>query len=136
MHLGEYCLGDEYRNAHMSKIEQDPETMETMLNWTSNPNRICYFCGNVGTGKTYFAAAWYNLLKEQGKTVRIYTEQLFFSHLMGCMNQNMDPHYELQRISECDNFILDDMGSSKNSEWKGEMLLAFVNYRSSHSDNF
>jgi DNA replication protein DnaC len=130
--VGDWCLGNQYRNAHMARIEQDQETVAKMHAWTGNPKSICYFCGNVGTGKTYFAAAWYNLLKEQKKHVRIFTEQLLFSHLMSCMDHKIDPHFEMSRICETDNFILDDMGGAKHSEWKEEMLLAFLNHRTSN----
>lgn len=130
---GDFCLGREYRDAHLARIEQELSVTEKMLEWMNKPNNIFYFCGNVGNGKTYFAAAWYNLLKEKSKTVRIFTEQSFFSHLLTIMNLNKDPHAELERLCEVENFILDDMGSSKPSEWKDEMLLSFVNHRSANN---
>lgn len=132
-HPGDFCLGDEYRNAHLAKIEQEIEVTEKMLTWMNNPNNIFYFCGNVGNGKTYFASAWYNLIKEKRKDIRVFTEQSLFSHLLTIMNQNHDPHFELARLCEVENFILDDMGSSKPTEWKDEMLLSFINHRSSNN---
>lgn len=131
--IGDYCFGTDYRDAHLSKIHQSEENISKLHAWTLNPRSLLYFCGSVGTGKTYFAVAWWNFLKEQNCNVRVFTEQLLFSYLMGLMNQNQDPHYELKRICETEYFILDDMGSSKPSEWKDEMLLAFVNYRTSNS---
>lgn len=131
--VGSFCFGEDYRDAHMSKIEQDPDVCIRMLAWMKNPNNLFYFCGNVGNGKTYFAAAFYNYLIEQKKNVRVFTEHHLMSHLKGGMDKHLDPHIELQRICEADYFILDDMGSTDITDWKKEMLLGFVNLRCSNN---
>jgi DNA replication protein DnaC len=127
--IGGYCFGREYDDAHMSKIEQDPEHAIKMLAWMKKPDHMFYFCGNIGNGKTYFAAAWYHYLIEQKKSVRVFTEPGLYSHLKLTMANKMDPHFELKRLCETEYFILDDMGSTRNSDWQGDMLLDFVNHR-------
>jgi DNA replication protein DnaC len=131
--IGGFCFGEHYKDAHMAKIKQENSIAEKMLNWMINPFNIMYFCGNVGNGKTYFAASWYNLLRETKKNVRVFTDQTFFSHLMTCMSNGTDPLWELSRICECDYFILDDLGSCKLSDWKAEILLEFINLRGSNN---
>ncbi len=131
--VGAFCFGNYYKNAHMAKIDQEEYVTEKMLSWMNSPHNILYFCGNVGNGKTYFAAAWYNLLRETQKNVRVFTDQTFFSHLMTCMSNGTDPLWELARICECDYFILDDLGYCKTSDWKAEILLEFINLRSSNN---
>lgn len=131
--IGGFCFGDDYKDAHMSRINQDPDVALQMLSWMKSPFNIMYFCGNVGNGKTYFASAWYNMLREGMKNVRVFTDQTFFSHLMTCMSNGTDPLWELARICECDYFILDDLGSCKTSDWKAEILLEFINLRSSNN---
>lgn len=129
--IGSFCFGKEYETAHLSKIEQSPEVSDKMIEWMRKPNNIFYFCGNVGNGKTYFAAAWYNLLKELKKNVRIFTEPGLFSHLKNHMH-DVDPYYELSRLCEADNFILDDLGSGIKSDWRNELILEFVNVRTAN----
>lgn len=130
MYPGEFCLGDEYKNACLSRVEQSREIMDKFFSWTKDPKHIFYFCGNVGTGKTYLAAAWYWSLREKRKHIRIFTESSLFSHLLHVQNElGWEPLKELERLCDVDYFILDDMGSAKPSEWKAEMLLGLVNYR-------
>ncbi len=133
MDRSDFPFGVHYRDAHLSKINQPPEIIEKMLNWVKKPNNLFYFCGNVGNGKTYFAAAYWNYLFELGKNFRCYTEHSLFSQLMKIMNEKQDPHWELERLCQAPYFILDDMGSSKSSDWKNEMMLAFVNHRTTNN---
>jgi len=101
-----------------------------MVKWAFDPKNIFYFCGNVGTGKTYFAAAFYNFLIEQKKPVRVYSEQFLFNELKVCMNlEDWGPTYRLQVICEAEYLILDDLGSSKMTEWQKEMLFYLVDTR-------
>lgn len=127
--IGEFCFGKRYLEAHVAKIEQSEEITQKMFEWAKKPKNIFFFCGNVGNGKTYFAAAWYNLLKENNKNVRVFTENQLFTYLQGFYTRGEDADYELKRICQCDYMILDDMGSSKPSEWRSEVLLNFLNYR-------
>ena len=58
-------FGYEYHDAHLSKIDQDPEVVKLIYQWIEKEKYILYLSGNVGTGKTYFAAALWNYLKEK-----------------------------------------------------------------------
>src|SRR5690606_22585337 len=127
--IGEFCFGKRYLDAHVAKIEQSEEITQKMFEWAKNPKNIFFFCGNVGNGKTYFAAAWYNLLKENKKNVRVFTENQLFTYLQAFYNRSEDAEYELKRLCECDYMILDDMGSSKPSTWRHDVLLNLVNFR-------
>lgn len=60
-----YPFAKEFREAHLSKIEQPAKIIERLLEWTKKPKNLLYFAGSVGCGKTYFSAAFYNFLKEK-----------------------------------------------------------------------
>lgn len=126
-------FGKDYEEAHMSRIDQSQEIINKMVEWMKNPNNIFYFCGRVGNGKTYFAAAFYNFMIENGKNIRAFTEPKLFSHLLNYQSEGGNPDYEIERLCECDYFILDDMGSDKSSEWKQKIILSFINFRSSNN---
>jgi DNA replication protein DnaC len=127
----EYPFHEEYKNAQMSKIYQDDETMTKLLNWFKNPEYIFLFTGYVGTGKTYFVSAIYNHWIDEKKNVRAYTEDSFLSHLKSGFKEGIDAVYEIKRLCECDIFILDDLGHSRMNEWQRDMIFNLIDIRSS-----
>lgn len=126
-------FGDDYISAHLSKVEQDDEVMNKIIPWFSKPKNILYFCGNVGTGKTYLSAAWYNELHDQKKNVRVFKEYYLFAHLREIISKGWDWNIELNRLCEVPYFILDDMGSSQITDWQKEVLFSFLDNRYSSS---
>ena len=124
-----FPFGKNLKDAHMAKIEQSAEVTQKIFLWIEKQKNIFYFCGNVGTGKTYFCAAWYNFLKEQGKNVRAFSEYKLFGILRSVIQNNWDPLHELEKICDSPYLILDDMGSSSMTDWQKDMLFEFVNMR-------
>ena len=126
----DYPFGETLRNAHLAKVVQSEDCIKKISNWVKAESNIFYFCGNVGTGKTYFCAAWYNHLIEQKKRwVRAFVEYEFFTMLREEISKNFDPFHKIKSICECPYVILDDMGSSSMTEWQKEMLFEFINMR-------
>jgi len=118
-----------YKDAHLAKIKQGPEVMSILTEWITDPKHILFYFGNVGTGKTYLCAAWYQSLREERKNVRAYTEQSFFRDLKITIQNGWDPGKRIRDICDADYCILDDMGSSTMTEWQKEMLFDFINQR-------
>jgi DNA replication protein DnaC len=127
--FGNYFLGKQYQEAHLSRIEQSEDIINIMLEWVKKPQNIFYFSGNIGNGKTYFAAAWYHFLKEKNKNVRIFNHVDLNNYLLECSNEKMNWKSELKRICECDYMIIDDVGSSDMSSFRNDVLLELVNNR-------
>ena len=147
-----YPFAKEFRNAHLSKIEQPDDVIEKLKNWTTNPKNLLYFAGSVGCGKTYFSAAFYNYLKEKHEELskkaweerkdgtinpprwdyRYFTEYGLFSNLRGHINQGHDWEACLERICENTFLILDDMGASRLSEWQIDVLHTLIDLRVSN----
>ena len=124
-----YEFSNEHKDAHLSKIEQNQEIINALFEWVKNPKNILFFCGNVGTGKSYFCSAFKNHIKEKKLNIRDYSEQYFFSELKQTIQMDWDPLRRIKDICECEYVILDDMGSSKMTEWQKEMLSEFIDLR-------
>ncbi len=124
-----YSFGDHYKNANLPGIQQSPEHMKILCDWANNPKGFLVFCGNVGTGKTHFCAAFHNYLIEQNKNIRSYSEQYFFNELKQTIQMNWDPIGRIREISSSHHLILDDMGSSKMTDWQKEMLSELIDMR-------
>mgnify|MGYP001037883228 CR=1 FL=1 len=124
-----FPFGKSLENAHVAQIDQSKEDIEKILNWIDGKKNILYFCGNVGTGKTFLCAAFYNFVKEKNKHIRAFTEYKLFGLLRAEIQKNFDPLMKIEQICESPYVILDDMGSSSMTEWQKEMLFEFVNIR-------
>jgi DNA replication protein DnaC len=125
-----YPFHEEYQKASMPKIIQEDEIINKLNAWYKKPQYLFYFTGKVGTGKTYFAASIYNLCVENKVNVRAFTEANFLSHLREGMDK-IDAIAEVNRLCECDVFILDDLGSSSMTAWQKENLFTMVDIRCS-----
>jgi DNA replication protein DnaC len=130
-----FTFNNKYHTAHLSKLEHDPGIIQTLRGWIKNPKNILYFCGNAGNGKTYFAAAYYNYLKEHNKHVRAYDEKFLMAELKTCINlSDWSPDYRVQIICESNYLIIDDLGSTlsskkEESEWKKDQLFHLLDLR-------
>jgi DNA replication protein DnaC len=126
-----YPFNEKYRDAHLARVEQSPEIFETLIAWTKKPKNILYLCGSVGTGKTYFSAAWYNHLIEKKFQyhVRVFREPDFYGTLNQCIDRGWSINEELKRLCQVPFFILDDMGCDKMTEHKYAVLESFIEAR-------
>jgi len=131
---------DEY--AHLSKVDQPPEVLDKILPWLRNPSGFFLFLGSVGIGKTYLCSAICNAWEEkQEETKKIgqrwhdfyyVDENRFISQLKKTMSDNGGCVEDLIQ-DRCDSnplFIYDDFASSMQmTDWKHEMLYAFIEHR-------
>lgn len=129
----QFCFGEDYRNAHLAKVDQSEETIKRVVDWINAEKNVLHMAGNKGTGKTYLTAAIYNSLIEKGKNIRIFKELDFFSDLKECISNNWDTTKRIHQICETEYVILDDLGSSVMNAWQKEQLQAFLDIRVSNS---
>lgn len=122
-------FGYEYHDAHLAKIDQSAEVIEKILSWVKSERGIFYFCGNVGNGKTYFAAALWNFLKEKNEYNRTFSESEYFTEIKKVIAKDWDYSAEVKRLCETKWFILDDLGSSQMTDWQKEVLFTTVETR-------
>lgn len=135
-----YEFGNRFENAHFSRLEQNPDMTRILCNWCAEPKNFLFFHGNVGTGKTYFCAAWFNAIREQADkqrkelkypflSYRAYSEQHFFNELKHAIQLGWNPVDRIRTICDSDFIILDDLGSSKMTEWQIEMISELIDLR-------
>ena len=88
------------------------------------------FLGNAGSGKTYFCAALMNALKEEKKHYFFIREKEFFDGLIYAMqNDGESADYEMQKVSEMPFLVIDDVGASKDSEFRQESIFDLIDRR-------
>lgn len=120
----------EYWDAHLSKVRLPEDILNRILDWTKNPKDILFFASNPGVGKTYLAAAIANDWDEKGFPFRAFNERSLLSQLRGIVREgNCDYEYELRRLCDCPFFILDDLGTAKETEFQKEVIFDFVDIR-------
>jgi primosomal protein dnaI len=88
-----------------------------------------YLQGDFGVGKTYLLAWLARALAEMGKKVIFLHTPSFFANLSTHIKeQNLDE--EINRISQADILILDDIGAESLSQWsRDDVLGAILQYR-------
>lgn len=106
----------EHKEAHLCKVKHSDEINAKLISWTTKPynqKHTLIFSGNVGNGKTYFAAAYYNYLVERGENVRVYDETYLLDELRLCWEMTGESEgHRREVITDCDYLILDDLGST------------------------
>lgn len=111
------------RNPVMAKarqyVEHWPEAREKALG--------LLLWGDVGTGKSYFAACIANALLEKGASV-IMTN---FSRVLGTLGAfySADRNKYLDELAACDLLIIDDFGMERGTEYSLEQIFSVVDAR-------
>ena len=120
---------EEFWEAHLSKIALPEDVLEKVITWSRNPQYILFFCSNPGAGKTYLTAAMANDWEERKIPWRRFDERQLLSHLRNGIKENVDYEYELKRLCDCPFFILDDLGTAKQTDFQKEIMFDFVDIR-------
>lgn len=81
--------------------------------------------GNVGTGKTYFAAAIANALIDNSYKVRMTSFSIIAKELWNAS----DKQGYIKQLNACDLLILDDLGAERNSEFMQENVYDVIDAR-------
>jgi len=106
----------DHKEAHLADVRHSPEINDKLIGWTRKSfqdKHALIFSGNVGNGKTFFSAAYYNYLKEKNENVRVYDETFLFGEIRKCWEMpGESQEHRLDRITDVDYFILDDLGST------------------------
>lgn len=84
------------------------------------------FSGELGTGKSYYAAAVVNALRNKGVSSMIVTT----SRLLNAIKASKDPQAIIDGLNKFHFVVLDDLGSERDTDYAVEQLENFVNTRS------
>lgn len=86
------------------------------------------FFGPPGTGKTFATACISNYLMEHGKTVLVYSLDLYLSKIKACFGDTEEELLKL--VNSCDLLVLDDFGGdSPLSKWALSKVFNLIDLR-------
>lgn len=133
-----------YQNADLDTLRDDDnnrEIIQTVCDYAANfkqmlpseenltPNKNgLFFCGTVGTGKTYLAAAIANRVLEMGFQVKFTTMIDLQSRLIGAMNSG-GVNRLLDDYEKVPLLVIDDLGKESLKEWGATQIFAILNAR-------
>lgn len=81
--------------------------------------------GPVGTGKSFYAAAVVNALRERGVSAIIVTT----SRLINLIMERKEPQSVVDELNKFHLVVLDDLGAERDTEYAVEQLENFINAR-------
>ena len=127
-------FGPDFENAHFSRLHQDAELIKTFVNWRDSKANILFWGAkktgqNIGNGKTYFCAALWNFLKEHNANVRAFNENDYYSAVKEVISRGWDYNEHAKRLCEIKWLIIDDLGSSKITDFTKECIYTLVDTR-------
>lgn len=123
--------GKSYRFIAREALSAAMSFANSIARGISRPGLI--FEGDVGSGKTFLAAAIANNLITKGVNVEFIIVPEFLDELRNNIQKEGDNNNILiNRIKNSDVLILDDMGAHNFSPWVQNILFTIVNYRLNH----
>lgn len=131
MKFEDYNFGAKFTDAHLSKVVLPNDAGEKINGWFKNPKNFLVFCGNPGLGKTYLCACYVKECLEKNYPIRYFNENSLLQHLRQAIKDDLDYEYELKRLCDCPYFILDDLGSARQTDWSKDAIFSFVDIRHS-----
>jgi DNA replication protein DnaC len=122
------------------KTIQIPKVIKQDVNWLRTSGNHFYLMGDVGTGKTLYAAMLtYESIhrqffeeKREGAIVRhlfISVSDLLQNIKASFSIENSQESVIIKKYSEIDWLVLDDFGIEKTSDWALQVLYLIVNHR-------
>lgn len=128
-----FGIGVKYVNASLSRWNANLSHAEYVLRWLQKPKDFLVQVGKCDTGKTYFCAAIANFFLNNKKNVKYYNSHRLIEEIQKGMAKDITAYETIGKMAAYDFFILDDLGSSLNTEWQKEMFLDLIDQRYSNS---
>ncbi len=127
-----FGLGSRYVNASLVKCNANPEINQEISNWIKDAKNMCVIVGPTNTGKTYFSLAIANYFLDQKRNVKYIMYRRLFEDIQKAIQKNENQYSIIEKLSEAEILILDDVGASTNTEWQKEMFLDLIDRRYSN----
>lgn len=104
--------------------------INSILEWTKNPQGFITIQGPVGSGKTYCASAIYEIIRERFKNVFKKTEMQLFFHCWKPSEKNESDcdfvNLPLESIKDYDLIILEDIGHFHERDFCREQIANLI----------
>lgn len=128
-----FRMGSLFKHASLSRLNLSPETHKNLSKWVQSKSKFLTIMGNPGTGKTYICAAVLNFLIENKQECFYITQRRMMSYIQQGIAENKHQYTLVDELAAYPVLIIDDIGSSTNTEWQKDMLLELLDQR--YSDN-
>lgn len=126
----EFRIGSNYLNASVNNWHVAQYMHDITSQWLKKPERFLVYQGIPGSGKTYFCAAVGNFLFSIQREPRYIHIRDFVDNCKKTFDQtSQNESGYIRKICSCDVLILDDLGSTMNTEYQKEVLLALIDIR-------
>ncbi len=122
-----FNLGSRFANATLSKSLLTPNEQTLIHNWIKAAKGFLIFLGEPECGKTYTCAAIGNFISQ--KDVVYFNMRMLYQRLQNAIQTDHNQYTVLDEICSKDVVILDDIGSTSNTEWQREMLYELIDQR-------
>jgi len=130
----EFSIGSNYVNACLAKWNVSTNYQNLARDWTKSPVNFLVYQGIPGAGKTYFCAAIANYLFSQNKEPRYIHIRDFLDNCKKTFDMPGGNQEEyIRALSSCDILIIDDLGSTMNTEFQKETILSLIDKRYSNN---
>lgn len=125
-------LGSRYLNACLTKCNANPTASKHISQWLKDAKNMAVLVGPTNTGKTYFCMAFANYFLDQKRSVNYVMYRRFFEDIQKTIQKNENQYSVIEKLSECEILIIDDVGASSNTPWQQEMFLDLIDRRYSN----
>ena len=130
----EFGIGSNYTNACLASWITSESNQNITKNWVATPKDFLVYVGVPGSGKTYFSAALCNYIFAKNKQPRY----IHIRDFLGNCKKTFDTPGEnpldyVKKVAAADFLVIDDLGSTMNTEWQQELILALIDIRYSNN---
>lgn len=129
--MQEKMFGKRFVGACLSNVQLTKAQAERVAKWADKPENFLVFIGPPGVGKTYICSAMIELAMTKFSSYRVWNERQLLSAVRQTISSDMaiDFHKAMEYFVDDDFIIIDDIGSTGQTEWREEMLMALVDLR-------
>lgn len=127
-----FGLGSRYLNACLTKCDSNPHVSMSISEWIKKPKNMLILEGATNRGKTYFCMALANYLLDQQQNVKYILYRRLFEEIQKAIQKNDNQYSIVEKLSEAEVLIIDDVGASVNTPWQQEMFLDLIDRRYSN----
>ena len=124
-------FGQRFVGASLCKTSLPDGADLKTLEWIKNPKNFLVLIGPPGTGKTYFCSAILAEMVGKFNSIRAHDERSLLTRIRKSISGTETGDYldYLHGLINDEFLIIDDIGSSGYTDWRGEILMEAIDYR-------
>lgn len=124
-----FRMGTAYISATLAKWIASQNEQQKVSDWMKNSSPFLVALGGTGVGKTYMSAAILNYYFDKKEEIFYTTHRRFIEELHQGIQEGKSQHYVINKYSNKNILIIDDLGATTCTEWQQEMILELIDQR-------